>query len=246
MTSGGDGASPLWRRAAAEFLGTGLLVAVVVGSGIAAERLSTDAGVRLLENSTATALGLFALIVLLAPVSGCHINPAVSLAGAVLSRTPVRDLCAYIGAQMAGGVGGALLAGAMFAVAPRLSSTDRADPSTLLAEAVATAGLVLLVAGLARNRASVPVVAAAVGAYIGAAYWFTSSTSFANPAVTVARIFTDTFTGIAPGSAGLFVLAQVVGAGIGTVLTLMLFPSAQRAREDEPIRVAGARGGVSS
>ena len=220
---------PLWRRALAEFIGTGMLVTVVVGSGIAAERLSTDAGLRLLENSTATALGLFAIIVLFAPVSGAHLNPAVTLTGAVLDRRPVTDTLAYIGAQISGGLGGAMLANAMFAVPPALSRTDRAEPATLLAEVVATAGLVLLVTGLVRAGAAIPVIAAAVGAYIGAAYWFTSSTSLANPAVTIGRIFSDTFAGIAPASAGAFVFAQLVGAGVGLLLTVALFPRAASA-----------------
>ncbi|WP_248170840.1 MULTISPECIES: aquaporin [unclassified Microbacterium] len=216
--------APLWRRAVAEALGTGLLVAVVVGSGIAAERLSADAGLRLLENSIATALGLFAIIVLLAPVSGAHLNPAVTAADTVLRRARVGEALAYVAAQLAGAVGGALLAGAMFAEPFALSSAPRAEPATLLAEVVATAGLVLLVTGLVRTRAATAVIAAAVGAYIGAAYWFTSSTSFANPAVTLGRVFTDTLSGIAPASAVAFFLAQCLGAAAGTVLTLVLFP----------------------
>ncbi|MCK6079818.1 aquaporin [Microbacterium sp. EYE_5] len=214
----------MWRRAVAEALGTGLLVAVVVGSGIAAERLSADAGLRLLENSIATALGLFAIIVLLAPVSGAHLNPAVTAADTVLRRARVGEALAYVAAQLAGAVGGALLAGAMFAEPFALSSAPRAEPATLLAEVVATAGLVLLVTGLVRTRAATAVIAAAVGAYIGAAYWFTSSTSFANPAVTLGRVFTDTLSGIAPASAVAFFLAQCLGAAAGTVLTLVLFP----------------------
>lgn len=190
----------LWRRGLAEFLGTGLLVTVVVGSGIAAQRLSTDTGLQLLENSIATALGLGVLIVLLAPVSGAHFNPVVSAADALLSRRPgtglpARELMVYLPAQVAGGIGGAVLANAMFATPTAISTTDRATPATFLAEIVATAGLVLLIMGLTRTGRPAPVIATAVGAYIGAAYWFTSSTSFANPAVTIGRIFTDTFVG---------------------------------------------------
>lgn len=238
---------PLWRASLAEAVGTGLLVAVVVGSGIAAERMSTDAGLRLLENSTATALGLFALIVLLAPVSGAHLNPAVTLASVVLDRRRVREASAFAAAQTAGAVGGALLANAMFAVAPAVSRTERVDAGTVLAEMVATGGLVLLVAGLTRAAAAVPVIAAAVGAYIGAAYCFTSSTAFANPAVTIGRIFSDTFAGVAPASAGAFVLAQLVGAALGILLTLALFPRRTDANGahrdgDSAIRV-GSRAG---
>ena len=190
---------PLWRRALAEFLGTGLLVAVVVGSGIAAQRLSTDTGLQLLENSIATALGLGVLILLLAPVSGAHFNPVISLADTLLHRRtglPTPNLVVYLPAQILGGIAGAVLANAMFATPTTISTTDRATPATFLAEIVATAGLVLLIMGLTRTGRPTPVIAIAVGAYIGAAYWFTSSTSFANPAVTIGRIFTDTFAEI--------------------------------------------------
>jgi len=221
----------LARRAGAELLGTGLLVTVVVGSGIAAQRLSADAGLQLLENSIATAFGLGVLILLLGPVSGAHFNPAVSLADALLGRRTRSGLslpllALYILAQILGGIGGAVLANAMFAVPTAISTTDRATPATVLAEVVATAGLVLLIIGLARTGRSVPVVAAAVGAYIGAAYWFTSSTSFANPAVTIGRVFTDTFAGIAPGSVLPFLGAQLVGAAAGIALAVLLFPHA--------------------
>lgn len=209
-------------------LGTGLLVAIVVGSGIAAERLSADPGLQLLENAIATALGLGVLIALLAPISGAHFNPAVSLAAAVLGRRnnaglPVRSLGVYVVAQVLGGIGGAVLANAMFAVPTALSTTERATPATFLAEVVATAGLVLVIVGLVRTGQTAPVIGAAVGSYIGAAYWFTSSTAFANPAVTVGRLFTDTFAGIAPASALPFIAAQLLGAGIAIALTPLLF-----------------------
>ncbi|APZ33765.1 aquaporin [Microbacterium aurum] len=225
----------LWRRSLAEFLGTGLLVTVVVGSGIAAERLSTDPGLQLLENSIATALGLGVLILLLAPVSGAHFNPVVSLADTLLgSRTgtglPARELSVYLPAQLAGGIGGAILAHAMFATPTAISTTDRATPATFLAEIVATAGLVLLIIGLSRTGRPAPVIATAVGAYIGAAYWFISSTSFANPAVTIGRIFTDTFAGIAPSSVLPFLGAQILGAGAAIGISLLLFPSVQETR----------------
>ncbi len=228
---------PLWRRGIAEFVGTGLLVAVVVGSGIAAQRLSTDVGLQLLENSLATALGLGVLIVLLAPVSGAHFNPVVSLADVVLRRRdglPARELAVYLPAQIVGGIGGAVLAGAMFAAPIAISRTDRADAATFLAEVVATAGLVLLIMGLVRAGRSAAVIACAVGAYIGAAYWFTSSTSFANPAVTIARIFTDTFAGIAPASVLPFLAAQLLGAGVGVLLTVVLFPRTAPADPSTP------------
>ena len=224
----------LARRVGAELLGTGLLVTVGVGSGIAAQRLSSDTGLQLLENSIATAFGLGVLILLLGPVSGAHFNPAVSLADALLGRRTRAGLslpllALYISAQILGGIGGAVLANAMFAVPTAISTTDRATPATVLAEVVATAGLVLLIIGLARAGRSVPVVAAAVGAYIGAAYWFTSSTSFANPAVTIGRVFTDTFAGIAPGSVLPFLGAQLVGAAAGIALAVLLFPNATEA-----------------
>ena len=220
---------PLWRRALAEFLGTALLVAVVVGSGIAAQRLSTDAGLQLLENAIATALGLGVLILLFAPVSEAHFNPVVSAADSLLGRRartglPARSLIVYLSAQVTGAVAGAVLANAMFATATRISATPRATPATFLAEVVATAGLVLLIVGLSRAQRSIPVIAAAVGAYIGAAYWFTSSTSFANPAVTIGRMFTDTFAGIAPGSALVFIGAQILGAALAVALAVGLFP----------------------
>ncbi|MBN9224375.1 MAG: channel transporter [Microbacterium sp. SCN 70-27] len=233
-------AQPLWRRALAEFLGTALLVAVVVGSGIAAQRLSADRGLQLLENSIATALGLGALILLLAPVSGAHFNPVVSLADAILYRSrggaSASDLAAYLPAQALGGIAAAILANAMFATPTTIATTDRATPATFLAEVVATAGLVLLIMGLARTRQNAPVVATAVGAYIGAAYWFTSSTSFANPAVTVGRIFSDTFAGIAPSSAPPFLAAQLLGSAIAIALTAVLFPRAGSLPRGEAIR----------
>lgn len=214
----------LWRRACGEFLGTGLLVTIVVGSGIAAQRLSpNDTGLQLLENSFATALGLAVLIAVFQPLSGAHFNPVVTLADRVLGtpHSPA-TLTVYLLSQFSGGIGGAVLANAMFAHPTAISTTDRATPGHLLGEVVATAGLVLVIFALVRTgRASA--VAPAVGAYIGAAYWFTSSTSFANPAVTVGRIFTDTFAGIAPASTLPFLCAQLLGAALGTGLVLLLF-----------------------
>jgi glycerol uptake facilitator-like aquaporin len=221
---------PLARRALAEFLGTGLLVTVVVGSGIMAQRLSpADTGLQLLENSTATALGLAVLILILGPVSGAHFNPVVTLADHVLGRRagtgvdPV-TVVVYLPAQIAGGIGGAVLANLMFALPPATASTHvRSGGHLWLGEVVATAGLILLIFSLARTGRG-QYGPAAVGAYIGAAYWFTSSTSFANPAVTIARAFTDTFAGIAPGSIPGFIAAQLLGAATGCALVAALYP----------------------
>jgi glycerol uptake facilitator-like aquaporin len=221
----------LARRLFAEFLGTGLLVTVVVGSGIAAQNLSPDdVGLQLLENSTATLLGLTVLILMLGPVSGAHFNPLVSMADWFLGRQrgaglSLPDVAAYAVAQVTGGVCGALLANAMFVVGSSLSTTHRASGGHLLGEVVATAGLVALIFALVRSGGGV-LAAPAVGAYIGAAYWFTSSTSFANPAVTIGRMFSDTFAGIAPASVPAFVAAQVVGLLVGLALTLALYPDA--------------------
>lgn len=213
------------RRLLAEFLGTGLLVAIVVGSGIMAARLSPgDAGIRLLENSLATALGLSVLILLLGPVSGAHFNPLVSVVDLLVGNgLNLAELIGYLFAQVVGAVGGALLANAMFGLAPTLATTERAQPGTLLGEVVATAGLLLVILGLSRT-ARPAVIAASVGAYIGAAYWFTSSTSFANPAVTIGRIFSDSFAGVAPLSAAAFIGAQLLGAAVGLGLAAVLFP----------------------
>ncbi|KIC57387.1 aquaporin [Microbacterium hominis] len=218
----------LARRALSESLGTGLLVTTVVGSGIAAQRLSTDVGLRLLENSTATVFGLAVLILLLGPVSGAHFNPVVSATDALLGRRtgtglPARDLVVYMAAQVVGGIGGAVLANLMFQVPTAIATTERVTAGTLLGEVVATAGLGLLITGLTRAGQALPVIAAAVGAYIGAAYWFTSSTSFANPAVTIGRVFTDTFAGIAPVSVLPFLAAQIVGAAVGAAAAVLLF-----------------------
>jgi len=231
----------LARRTAAEFVGTGLLVTVVVGSGIAAQQLSAgDVGLQLLENSIATMLGLAVLILMIGPVSGAHFNPVVSIADWLIGRPghglPGRDVAPYLLAQIGGGIAGTLLAGIMFDTAPVLSTTARATGGHLVGEVVATAGLVLLIFTLARTSTGV-VTAAAVGAYIGAAYWFTSSTSFANPAVTIARMFTDTFAGIAPGSVAPFVLAQLLGGALGLGLLLVFYPTAARTARDVVIPV---------
>jgi glycerol uptake facilitator-like aquaporin len=236
--SGGPVNRPvLWRRLLAEFLGTALLVTAVVGSGIMATTLSPDdIGLQLLENSVATAFALGALILTFGPVSGGHFNPVVSAADWFLGRRrgtglTGRDLGGYVLAQTAGAVAGSVLANLMFDLAAvDFSRKDRSAGHLWLGEVVATAGLLLLVFALVRSgRAAV--APAAVGAYIGAAYWFTSSTSFANPAVTVGRAFTDTFAGIAPGSVPAFVVAQLVGSGVGVGLVLAFFPDADRAAD---------------
>jgi glycerol uptake facilitator-like aquaporin len=238
-------AASLLRRAGAEALGTGLLVTIVVGSGIAAQNLSPDdTGLQLLENSLATALGLGVLILVFGPVSGAHLNPVISAVDAVLGRRAHRGLsgtetAAYVAAQIIGAIGGAVLANAMFEVPTAFSATDRATPGRLLGEVVATAGLVLLVFALARAQRGAA-AAAAVGAYIGAAYWFTSSTSFANPAVTVGRMFTDTFAGIAPGSVLPFLGAQLVGGILGAVLAVAFYPTVGEAADDVVVSASGS------
>lgn len=218
------------RRAAAEFLGSALLAALVIGSGIAAQRLSpTDTGLQLLENAFATALGLPVIILVFVAVSGAHFNPVVSLVDAALGGRRWRDVAAYVPAQVAGCIGGAVLANTMFGLpALALSATERMDPPRFLAEIIATAGLVLVVFVLARTGRGA-VVPWAVGAYIGAAYFFTSSSSFANPAITIGRMFSDTFAGIAPASAPGFVLAQLIGGAVG-VLAILWFAPAPTAR----------------
>jgi arsenate reductase len=220
----------LSRRLAAEFLGTAMLVTVVVGSGIAAATLSGDVGLRLLENSTATGFGLAALILMFGPVSGGHFNPVVSATDWWLGRRTgdgltTAELAGYLPAQVLGGSAGAVLANLMYDLPPvTWSATRRVGAHLLLGEVVATVGLVLLVFALVRTG-RVRYAAPAVGGYIAAAYWFTSSTSFANPAVTVGRAFTDTFAGIAPASVPAFVAAQVVGALLGLALVVLLYPA---------------------
>ncbi|WP_369166559.1 aquaporin [Streptomyces sp. R28] len=230
--------APLGRRTAAEAIGTGLLVAVVVGSGIQATELSRDVGVQLLANSLATVFGLAVLIALLGPVSGAHFNPAVTLAAWLTGRRDpdgltLRDVAAYVTAQIGGAIGGAVLADAMFAKPlVKFATHDRSAGHLWLGEVVATAGLLLLIFGLTRTgRAAL--APAAVASYIGAAYWFTSSTSFANPAVTIGRTFTDTFAGIAPASVAPFIAAQLLGAALGLGLVTAVYgPTTAPARRD--------------
>ena len=214
----------LLRKAAAELVGTALLVAVVVGSGIFAERLSDDVGLQLLESSLATAGGLVALILALGSVSGAHFNPVVSLADRILGGLTTRELATYVPAQVVGAGIGAVAANLMFELdAVTLSTHARSSGGLWLGEVIATFGLVLVILGVVRSgRASAAPFA--VAGYIAAAYWFTSSTSFANPAVTIGRTLTDTFAGIEPASAPAFIAAQAVG-GLGAVaLARFLYP----------------------
>src|SRR5215213_8619517 len=215
----------LARRATAEFVGTALLVAIVVGSGIYAQRLSPhDTGLQLLENSIATGAALVALILALGPISGAHFNPAVTIAERVLGGTTTRDASLYIAAQIVGACLGAMIANLMFDLpAVDISTQTRSSSGLWLGELVATFGLLILILGVVRaGRAGL--AAFAVGGYITAAYWFTSSTSFANPAVTVGRTLTDTFTGIAPSSAPMFIVAQLVGGCLAIALARYLHP----------------------
>ena len=216
----------LARRASAEAVGTALLVAIVVGSGIAAQRLSpSDVGLQLLENSTATGAGLVALILALGSVSGAHFNPVVTLADRVLGGTSTRDAGVYGIAQVAGACLGAVVANLMFGLDPvTLSTHTRSGGGIWLGEFVATFGLVLMILGVVRSGRS-SVAPYAVGGYIAAAYWFTSSTSFANPAVTVGRTLTDTFAGIRPSSAPMFILLEIAGALVAVGLARFWHPT---------------------
>lgn len=220
--------TPLTSRAAAELLGTALLVAIVIGSGIQATELTQDVGVQLLANSIATVFGLGILILLLGPVSGAHFNPVVTLAEWWTARrggdgVNAREVAVYVPAQIIGAITGAVLADAMFdKPLMEWSTHDRSAGHLLLGEVVATAGLILLIFGLARTN-QLRFAPVAVASYIGAAYWFTSSTSFANPAVTIGRTFSDTFAGIAPGSLLGFIGAQLVGGTVGLALVALIF-----------------------
>jgi len=227
-----------WRRLLAEFVGTASLVTAVVGSGIMAAALSPhDIGLQLLENSLATAFALGTLILTFGPISGAHFNPVVSAADWFLGRRTGtgltgRQLGGYTAAQIAGAIAGAILANLMYGLAAvDFSSKQRGAAHLWLGEVVATSGLILLIFALAWSgrAAAAP---AAVGAYIGAAYWFTSSTSFANPAVTIGRAFTDTFAGIAPASVPGFIAAQLIGLALGVALLLALYPGVGRTADE--------------
>jgi glycerol uptake facilitator-like aquaporin len=224
----------LRRKVLAEFIGTALLLAAIVGSGIAAQRLSpNDVGLELLENAAATAAALVAIILAVGPVSGAHLNPAVSLALAAFRGLTWLEAAAYAVAQIAGGIFGVVVANLMFSLpALEVSTKVRSGGGIWLAEAVATFGLLLVIFGVVRSgrAASAPY---AVGAYIAGAYFFTASTSFANPAVTIARTLSNTFAGISPGSAPAFIASQLVGTGVAILAIRALYPvmvdAAQRA-----------------
>jgi arsenate reductase len=215
----------LWRRLLAELLGSTFLAAIVIGSGIAAQQLSPgDTGLQLFENAAVTAAGLYAIILMFGPVSGAHFNPVVSFVDAAFGGLRWRDAASYLPAQVAGCVGGAALANLMFSrAAISISTKHRASGGHFLAEIVATLGLLLVIFSLARTDRSRS-APAAVGAYIGAAYFFTSSTSFANPAITVGRMFSNSFAGIAPSSAPVFIAAEVVGGLVAIAVIKILYP----------------------
>jgi glycerol uptake facilitator-like aquaporin len=219
----------LARRLTAEALGTGLLVMAVVGSGIMANRLSPDdTGLQLLENAAATAGALIALIWMLGSVSGAHFNPVVTLLDRAFGGIPTREVGPYIAAQIVGGCLGAIVANLMFELPAIDPSTKvRSSGALWLSEVVATAGLLLVINGCVRTGRA-DIVAVAVGVWIGGAYFFTSSTSFANPAVTIARTLSDTFAGIAPSSAPMFIVMQLLGAAIAYGLIRFLFVGSTR------------------
>jgi glycerol uptake facilitator-like aquaporin len=234
------GPPPLARRLLAELLGSAFLAAIVIGSGIAAQHLSPhDIGLELLENAAATAGGLYAIILMFGPVSGGHFNPVVSFVDARFGGITHRAALAYLPAQVTGCVLGAVIANAMFAQAAiSISTHHRASPAHLLAEVIATLGLILLIFALARTHrtGSAP---ASVGAYIGAAYFFTSSSSFANPAITIGRMLSNTFAGIAPASAPTFILAQAAGGALALAAIHALYPHITP-REAAAVVVPGA------
>jgi arsenate reductase len=224
--SGPAGPSLLARQALAEFLGSAGLVTVVIGSGIAAQRLSPDdVGLQLLENALATGAGLVALILAFGPVSGGHFNPVVTLADRFFGGVTNRQVAVYLPAQLAGGAGGAVVANLMFDLAAvSISGKDRSAGGLWLSEALATFGLVVLIFALVRaGRAGLAPFA--VGAYITAAYWWSSSTSFANPMIDLARTLSDTFAGIAPASVPMFLLMQLLGGAVGVATVAVLYPT---------------------
>jgi glycerol uptake facilitator-like aquaporin len=226
--SGPPGLSLTARQALAEFLGSAGLVTVVIGSGIAAQRLSPDdVGLQLLENALATGAGLVALILAFGPVSGGHFNPVVTLADRFFGGVSNRQVAVYLPAQLIGGVVGAVVANMMFDLpAVSISGTDRSAGGLWLSEAVATFGLVVLIFALVRaGRAALAPFA--VGAYITAAYWWSSSTSFANPTIDLARTLSDTFAGIAPTSVPMFLLVQLAGGAAAVAVLVLLYPEVE-------------------
>ncbi len=232
----------LWRRLVAEYLGSAFLAAIVIGSGIAAQQLSPgNVGLELLQNALVTGAGLFAIILIFGSLSGAHFNPVVSFVDAAFGGISWRDAAAYLPAQVAGCITGAVVANVMFSrKAVTISTHHRATGPHLLSEVIATIGLLLVIFALARNEKTA-YTPAAVGAYITAAYFFTSSTSFANPAITIGRMFSNTFAGIAPSSAPAFIGAQVVGGVAAVGLVMLLYPGLTRA-ESADIIVPHLRG----
>jgi glycerol uptake facilitator-like aquaporin len=215
----------LFTKAAAEFVGTALLVCIVVGSGIMGANLSSDMAVALLVNTASTVCGLALLILVLGPISGAHFNPAVTLVMLAKKSLSLKEALAYIPAQLLGAITGAIGANVMFGLAAlQVSQKERITSGTFLGEVIATAGLIVVILVFV-SRKNDAHVALAVAAWIGSAYFFTSSTSFANPAVTVGRIFSDSFAGIDPASVAPFVLAQLIGAVVGVLLAKPLVRS---------------------
>jgi len=224
--------TPLGRRALGEFVGTALLLAAVIGSGVTAEQLTSDVGLQLFENAAATAAALVAIILAIGPVSGAHLNPAVTLADRFFGGISTREAGVYVGAQLAGGAFGAVVANLMFSLpAVELSTKVRSSGGLWLGEVVATFGLLLVIFAVVRSGRT-SAAPFAVGAYIGGAYFFTSSTSVANPAATLARGLSDSFAGIAPSSAPAFVLAQLLGAALAVVVAKALYPTVAGAAAD--------------
>jgi arsenate reductase len=215
-----------WRRLLAEFLGSAMLAVIVIGSGIAAQQLSPgDVGLELLENALATGAGLFVIILVFGSVSGAHFNPIVSFVDAAFQGISWSMACAYGVAQVVGCMAGAVTANALFAKAAfELSTKHRATGPHCLSEVLATAGLLVVIFALARNGKH-HLTPAAVGAYITGAYFFTSSTSFANPAIAIGRMFSNTFAGIAPSSAPSFIGAEVLGGVVGFIVVKTLYPT---------------------
>jgi glycerol uptake facilitator-like aquaporin len=241
----------LWRRLTAEFAGSAFLTATVIGSGIAAASLSPgNTGLELLENAAATAAGLYAIILMFGPVSGGHFNPVVSFVDAALGGLRWRDAAAYLPAQGAGCMLGAIVANVMFGLdAVSISVKHRASGGHFFSEIIATLGLILVITALARSGRSRS-APAAVGAYIGAAYFFTSSASFANPAISIGRMFSDTFAGIAPSSVPVFIAAQIIGGAFAFLLVKALYPEVTPAEAADVIvphhAAASAADGPSS
>jgi glycerol uptake facilitator-like aquaporin len=206
------------RKSLAEFAGTAILVCVVIGSGIMGTNLSKDSGVALLINAFSTIFALALLILIIAPISGAHFNPAVSLVQVIRREMNALEFAAFVSAQIAGAISGAIIANVMFDLrAIQISTNERVSTGTLIGEVIATAGLITVIFVLVA-RAQEKLIPVAVAVWIGSAYFFTSSTSFANPAVTIGRVFSDTFAGINPGSVLPFIIAQLVGAMLGIAL----------------------------